>query len=116
LKKAEDRIVEMSKPKEPQKFPIKQMGMYLGGLAYGASEGGITFTNTTAKGGFLCLKGVVHNSKTGFTDNSIATCQEIKPFDSNVHLGFKFARTNLHNACPQDGDCSFSVDEVQQPL
>jgi hypothetical protein len=115
LKSAEEKLAEMSKPKEPALFPLKSVGMYLGRLEYASAEGSIVFTNTTAKSGYLCLKGVATNVKTRATAESIAACREIKPFDSNVNMTFKFAGGDLYKACPQVGDCQFSTSSVEQP-
>lgn len=112
LKKAEDKIAELTKPKDPELFPAKDMGMFLSGLRYSAAEGLITFTNATPKGGMLCLKGVAKNVKSGAVSESIATCKEIKPYDSNVRLVFSFASGDLHKVCAQEGDCDFNVASV----
>jgi hypothetical protein len=87
--------------------------MYLGRLVYSSAEGAMTFTNTTAKSGYLCLKGVATHAKTGATSESIAACREIKPFDSNVSMAFKFAG-DLYKACPQEGDCQFTTRDIDK--
>ncbi len=114
LKKADDKIADLSKPKEPELFPATEVGLFLSGLDYTSSEGGMTFTNASAKRGVLCLKGVAKNTKTAITTDSIADCKEIKPFESNVQLMFKFAASSLRKACPQTGDCEFSVSPINK--
>lgn len=112
LKKAEYKIAELTKPKEPELFPVSALGMHLTGLRYSVAEGEILFTNTTAKAGMLCLKGIAKNLKSEATSESIATCREVKPYDSNVRMVFSFGGGDLHKVCPQDSDCKFNVTSV----
>jgi hypothetical protein len=114
LKNARDKIAELSKPRDPDLFPMSYVGTYLGWLVNGTSEGFMLFTNTSARTGVLCLKGVATNTKTGAISESIPACREIKPFDSNVRLDFKFAGGDLHKTCPQDGDCRFSTTHIDR--
>jgi hypothetical protein len=109
LKKAEDRIAELTKPKDPELFPRDKVGSYISALHYGSAKGVMTFTNTTPKSGILCLKGVATNTATNGVSESLATCREIKPYDSNVNLAFEFAGSDLRRICPTEDACQFSV-------
>jgi hypothetical protein len=113
LKKADDKIAELSKA--PEKFTDlsafqetneknQQHLMFLPQSAKGV----IWFTNTTNKSGYLCLKGAAQNNKTNEFEASVPICKEIKPFDSYVQMEFKFTG-GVIKMCPQSSDCTFTV-------
>jgi len=109
LKKAEDRIADLSKPKGLTVFSPKSLGMYLAGLRLSTAEGVMNFTNATDEAGILCLKAVAKNGKSGEISESISACHEVKPYESNASITFLFAGGDLHRICAQVSDCSISV-------
>lgn len=115
LKIAEDKIAKLSEKKEPDLFPLEAVGIYLSGLNHRTAEGGITFTNTSPKSGFLCLKGVATNPSSGTSSESIPDCKEITPYESSINLQFKFASGDLQDVCPKEDDCRFSVSPMARP-
>lgn len=115
LKVAEDKIAELLAPKEPERFPVKNVGIYLSGLDHRTAVGAMTFTNTTSKSGFLCLKGVTINPSAGKKSESIPNCRKIDPYESNIKIQFPFAGQELKNVCPKEEDCRFSVSAIDGP-
>jgi hypothetical protein len=115
LKIAEYKIAKLSEKKEPDLFPVEAIGIYLSGLNHRTAEGGMTFTNTSPRSGFLCLKGVATNPSAGTTSESIPYCKEINPYESSINLQFKFASGDLQNVCPKEDDCRFSVSPIDRP-
>ena len=113
LKKADDKIAELSKG--PEKFTdlsifqdVNEKNQSHLLFLPQSAKGAIWFTNTTNKSGYLCLKATAQNKKTNESEVSVPTCKDIKPFDSYTQIEFKFTG-GVARICPQSSDCTFMV-------
>lgn len=80
-------------------------------LRESAATGSVWFSNVSDRSGIVCLAGVVYNTATKGTSESLPTCKQVPAYASNVEIDFMFAGAELGPLC-KVGSCVMSVKDV----
>jgi hypothetical protein len=100
---------EAEQSKAPRRLLYTSMGQSLVGVRDG--EGYLTFTNVSPRTGVVCVTGTVKNAKTGHRSTSLAACEPVQPYQSEVRLKVSFAGRVYREMCPSN-DCEIDFDDA----
>ncbi len=113
LRQTQAKLEEALRPKNPAVISIESVGPFMSSLNRTTATGHVWLTNASHRGGVICIHANALNRETQKSAASLAACQELAPYASNVQIAFQFAGGDLANVCGK-AECSLIV--VDEPI
>jgi hypothetical protein len=80
------------------RLTFESMGRAMRALDTSHATGELWFTNVSPREGVVCVVGVARNESTQQTSESLASCENVKPYAS-VHMSVMFAGATIGEMC-----------------
>jgi len=96
---------------KPARLTLASMGSVMNMLE--GSVGTIWFSNASSRQGVVCIQGTASAGQQ--STKSLATCNKVDAYETNVKMSVMFAGASIKSICPA-GTCAFDVNDVPAEL